>query len=147
MILNELGTIARNEWMKTAEIRDNVELDEYVIMPNHIHGIISLNDPVGAHCNVPLQHNGPQINTRPYHASPRQTEQFGKSTKNSIPTTIKLYKSAVTTRINRLRHSPGAPVWQRNYYEHIIRNETSYHHIAEYIRNNPLNWRNDQYYA
>ncbi|HGY11191.1 MAG TPA: transposase [Desulfobacterales bacterium] len=112
MVLNAFGKIADNEWLKTGEIRDNVELSEYVIMPNHIHGIIVLNDLiVGAHCNVPLHE--PQI------------EQFGKSTKNSIPTIVKLYKSAVTKKINILRNTPGIPVWQRNYYEHIIRNEKS----------------------
>jgi len=112
MIMNEFGNIAKNEWLETADIRDNVELLEYVIMPNHMHGIIVLNDLiVGAHCNVPLHE--PQI------------EQFGKSTKNSIPTIVKLYKSAVTKKINILRNTPGIPVWQRNYYEHIIRNEKS----------------------
>ena len=134
MGLNEFDEIAKNEWLKTADIRDNVELLEYVIMPNHMHGIILLNDsPVGAHCNVPLHE--PQI------------EQFGKSTKNSIPTIVKLYKSVVTKQINILRNMPGVPVWQRNYYEHIIRNEKSYYQISEYIRNNPIKWQDDRYYA
>ena len=141
MVLNQFGEIAQEEWLKTAKIRENVELGEYVIMPNHIHGIISLIDTVGAHCNVPLR------NMPPHNFPLQQTEQFGKSTKNSIPTIVKLYKSAVTTRINRLRRSPGASVWQRNYYEHIIRNEISHDKIIEYIRNNPVNWPDDKYYA
>ena len=136
MILNVLGEIVRNEWLKTAEIRNNVELLEYIIMPNHIHGIIHIvnKSTLGAHSNVPLLQQK------------RQTEQFGKSTKNSIPTIVKLFKSTVTKHINVFRKSPGEPVWQRNFYEHIIRNEKSYHHIAEYIRNNPMTWQDDSYF-
>jgi REP element-mobilizing transposase RayT len=55
------------------------------------------------------------------------------------------FKSAVTKNINEIRTTPGLPVWQRNYYEHIIRDEKSYLRIAEYIVNNPLNWQQDQY--
>ena len=110
ILLNDLGKIAKTAWLETAEIRDNVELDEYIIMPNHMHGIIHIvNNNVGAHRDVPLP-------------VPRQTEQFGKSTKNSIPTIIKLFKSTVTKQINQHRKIPGFPVWQRNYYKHIIRN-------------------------
>jgi REP element-mobilizing transposase RayT len=113
-------------------MRENIEIMEYIIMPNHMHGIILINEHsnVGAHCNVPPQ-----------------TEQFGKSTKNTIPTIVKFYKSTVTRQINLLRQTPGAPVWQRNYYEHIIRNEKSYDQIAEYIHTNPLKWEDDRYYA
>jgi len=65
MIMNEFGNIAKNEWLETADIRDNVELLEYVIMPNHMHGIIVLNDLiVGAHCNVPLRYHVPTISRR-----------------------------------------------------------------------------------
>jgi hypothetical protein len=53
------------------------------------------------------------------------------------------FKSAVTKRINAIRNTPGVSVWQRNYYEHIIRNETDYHRIAEYIADNPRCWRED----
>ena len=56
------------------------------------------------------------------------------------------YKSTVTKQINILRNSPGVPVWQRNYYEHIIRNEESYHQISEYIKSNPMNWQDDKYH-
>jgi len=131
MVLNEFGKIARNEWMKTAEIRDNVELLEYVIMPNHIHGIILLND----------------MDDRRGTARRAPTMQFGKPIPRSLPTIIRSFKSAVTKKINILRNMPGVPVWQRNYYEHIIRNEKSYYQIAEYIRNNPLKWQDDRYCA
>ncbi len=74
-------------------------------------------------------------------------EQFGKPTKNSIPTIIRLFKSTVTKQINQIRQTPGIPVWQRNYYEHIIRNDDELNKIPEYIINNPLTWKTDENYV
>ncbi|MGQ9494511.1 MAG: transposase, partial [Anaerolineae bacterium] len=71
-------------------------------------------------------------------------ERFGKPTSDSIPTIVRLFKSATTKRINEMRGLPGSPVWQRNYYEHIIRNEESLHRIREYILTNPLRWAVDR---
>lgn len=71
------------------------------------------------------------------------TESFGKPTVNTIPTIIRGYKSAVTNRINLLRNSPRCPVWQRNYYEHAVRNDADYLRIAAYILDNPRNWKED----
>jgi REP element-mobilizing transposase RayT len=62
----------------------------------------------------------------------------------SIPTIVRAFKSAVTMRINQTRQTPGAPVWQRNYYEHMIRDEQSYQNIAAYILNNPRQWEADE---
>jgi len=131
IILNEFGHIARTEWERTKALRKNINLDYFVIMPNHIHGIIIIEPPdVGAHCNVPL----------------RQEKSFGKSTKNTIPTIVKLYKATVTKQINNLRQTPAIPVWQRNYYEHIIRNDIDLYKIRQYIHNNPIKWEDDDYF-
>ena len=70
-------------------------------------------------------------------------EQFGKPVAGSIPTIVRAFKSAVTRQINLVRQTPGAAVWQRNYYEHIIRDEPSYENIAAYILNNPWQWEAD----
>ena len=137
MILNAFGNIAQNEWVKTTEIRQNIDMLEYIIMPNHMHGIILINDNDDGRGTV---HRAPT-----YRAP--TVERFGKPTSNTIPTIVRGYKSTVTKQINMLRQTPGAPVWQRNYYEHIIRDEKSYFEIAEYIRYNPLKWRDDKYYA
>jgi REP element-mobilizing transposase RayT len=75
-----------------------------------------------------------------------QFEQFGRPTANSIPTIIRGFKSSVTQRIIKIRAIPGAPVWQRNYYEHVIRNEIDLEETREYIENNPLKWLEDEYY-
>ena len=130
MILGEYGRVAVEEWFKTKELRPYVELveDEFVVMPNHIHGIIWItgNDGRGTARRAPT------------------LERFGSPTAGSLPTIVRAYKSAVTKRINILRGTPGESVFQRNYYEHIIGTEREYERIAEYIANNPLNWSRDE---
>ena len=103
-------------------------------MPNHIHGIIVLDGIVGERHAVPLQPN----------ADPKHVEQFGKPVSGSIPTIVRSFKSAAARHINIRRDSPGIPVWQRNYYEHIIRDENALHQIRRYIIHNPLNWKTDE---
>ncbi len=127
--LNEYGRIAEKEWIKTSKMRPNIRLDVFVIMPNHMHGIIEIADGRGT------MHRAPTV------------EQFGKPTSNTIPTIIRGYKSSVTKQINILRNQPGVPVWQRNYYEHIIRDEKSCYQIWEYVQTNPLKWQDDKYYV
>ncbi len=126
MQLNEMGMIAHNEWLRTSQMRPNIELDEFVIMPDHLHGIIVINPR----------------DDMTYINRASTVEQFGKPTSNTIPTIIRGYKSSVTKQINILRNTPSVPVWQRNYYEHIIRDKKSYYNIVNYIANNPINWNN-----
>jgi len=77
------------------------------------------------------------------HRAPTK-EQFGRPTTNTIPPIMRGFKSAVTKQINIMRGTPGRKVWQRNYYEHIIRNEKELNEIREYIRYNPLKWTDDE---
>ena len=127
MRLNRYGEIAGECFKAIARHFDNVAVDEFVIMPNHIHGIVVIIN-VGARHAVPVQSLG----------------RFGKPMANSLPTIVRSFKSATTKRINDLRQTSGAPVWQRNYYEHVIRNEPSLHRIREYIGNNPARWDFDR---
>ncbi len=138
MRLNEFGEIVREEWFQTAKIRPNVELrdDEFVVMPNHIHGIIWIVDIVGATRRV-----APTTTTR--QVAPMASEPRGP-VPGSIGAIIGQFKSIVTKRINILRAAPGAPVWQRNYYEHIIRNEHALNAIRQYIHDNPARWSWDR---
>ncbi len=131
MILNNIGLIVEMEWKRTAQLRQNIILDEYIIMPNHIHGIIVLNNK---HDGRGTMHRAPTM------------EQFGKPVPGSIPTIIRSFKSAVTKNINKIRNTPEVPVWQRNYYEHIIRDENDLNRIRTYIHDNPLKWTEDKYY-
>ncbi len=144
MMLNEYGKTAYHEWLQTGEMRKNILLQEFVIMPNHMHGIIEINNSTGRgmmprallHCDTKSQGT--------YQRAP--TEQFGKPTSNTIPTIVRGFKSTVTKQINTIRNTPGQTVWQRSYYEHVIRNEKSYNRIFEYIRYNPKKWLQDEYY-
>jgi putative transposase len=128
MKLNSFGEIAYNEWFKAAELRLNVNLfkEQFVVMPNHVHGNIWLIYELG---------------TRQHRVS---TERFGKPVSGSIPTIIRAYKSAVTYAINKLENSRGAVVWQKNYYEHVIRNEKELELITKYIEYNPMSWQIDR---
>ncbi len=119
MVLNELGKIVQDEWLKTAQIRKNIELDIFVVMPNHVHGIIIIDaNPVGVIRRI----------------TPTKPRLFS----NSLGSIIGQFKSVVTKRIHKMgiQHFK----WQRNYWEHVIRDENELNHIQEYIINNPLKW-------
>ena len=124
MNLNELGEVVFDEWRKSATIRSKLELDVFIVMPNHVHGIIVLKRPnvVGATGGSPSR-SGPS--------------------KHSLSAFVAGFKSAVTRRINIGRGTPRAPIWQRNYYEHVVRDEESLNRIRQYILNNPAQWDSD----
>ena len=146
MILSNYGAIVKDEWLKTPAIRKNIDLDYYVIMPNHIHGIIiierrgELNSPQGkGEKDLPPNEDKGRIAYAP-------TEKKFKSPSQSLGSIIRGFKSAVTKRINEHRKTNGNSIWQRNYYEHIIRNERDLYNIRRYIELNPLKWELDKYY-
>ena len=128
MIISRCGEIAEREWLRTAELRPRVNLHEFIIMPNHMHGIIEIT-------------NYHRINCRDTACRARKAplkEQFGKPVENTIPTIIRSYKAAVTKNVRDLRNDSNIHIWQKNYFEHIIRNEESYLKISEYIMTNPM---------
>jgi REP-associated tyrosine transposase len=133
--LNTQGKIAQKEWMKIGEIQNNVELDEYVIMPNHIHGIIVITENRGDAYNQGAHTS----KGRMQYASTRGFRSPAKC----IGSIVRGFKSAVTSQLFRMCCSK-TPIWQRNYYEHVIRNQKSLDKIREYIRNNPANWEKDK---
>ena len=113
--------------MKTAELRPDVELGTSIVMPNHFHGIIVINDD----CRGTAR-RAPTVS------------RFGKPVAGALSTVVRSFKSAVTKRINEIRRTPGMTVWQRNYYEHIIRNDGDLNKIHEYILYNPAKWTEDE---
>lgn len=123
--LNVLGKITEREWLKTFQIRENIQSDKYIVMPNHFHGIIVLTD----NRKGVLQY--------------APTNKF-RSPSQTIGSIVRGFKSAVTREIKRLDYPFLYSVWQRNYYEHIIRNERELNRIREYIQNNPLRWQYDR---
>jgi len=145
MVLGEYGKIVHNECLRTGEMRKNITLNEFVIMPNHMHGIIEINDSIrrGTMLRALVHHGANNVGT--YQRAPT-VELFGKLSSNTIPSIVRGFKSTVTKQINSIRKISGHPVWQRSYYEHIIRNEKSYNQVSEYIRYNPEKWLKDKYY-
>jgi REP element-mobilizing transposase RayT len=132
MFLNEMGEIAKQCWLEIPNHFPNVTLDEFVIMPNHIHGIIIINDNGGANDNSPPQ----QI---------QQNKSF-RSPSRTIGSIIRGYKIGVTKLCRQnagVNNNSPLQIWQRNYYEHIIRNENELNKIRQYIINNPLKWSLD----
>jgi REP element-mobilizing transposase RayT len=128
MILNEFGKIAWEEWDNNAKIRKNLVQDEYVVMPNHVHGILFILDEndIGATRRV------------------APTERLSGLASGSIGAIIGQFKSIVTKRVNSIRGTPGLDIWQRNYHEHVIRDEDELLEIREYIANNPIRWAEDE---
>ena len=100
---NVFGQIVLNEWEKSGQIRKEIELDAFVVMPNHVHGIIVIAARMGR-------------------ATGRSPLQVGPA-KRSVGAFVGGFKAAVTQRVNGTRGMPGVSVWQRNYFEHVIRNE------------------------
>jgi REP element-mobilizing transposase RayT len=135
MILNTVGKIIEEEWKNSILLRSNISLGEFIIMPDHMHMILTINHQIINDKNFKeWEHSNPK--------SPSQT----------IGAIIRGFKGASTKKINLLLNSTGelqfAPtifyknkIWQRNYYDHIIRNQIAYNRIQQYIIDNPLNWK------
>lgn len=154
MILNEFGLIAYNEWIKLAERFSNFELDVFQIMPNHIHGIISLLAVGSGLAPDPKNNDAPVCSGLAPdlfdEGQPRGLPQPEPQKKNpSISDIVGAYKSLVANgclEIYKYRDEVMGKFWQRNYYEHIIRNELAYYNISEYIIYNPVKWEEDKFY-
>jgi putative transposase len=111
MQLNEFGQMVAKEWLHSKELRQEIDFDEWVIMPNHLHGIVLIEsiDPVGANGCLP---SSSSWRNDPHRLVPSMRPR-------SLASFIAGFKSATTKRINTVREAAGTPVWQRNYYDHI----------------------------
>jgi len=141
MKLNKYGEIIKNEWLKTPQIRKYIDSDEFQIMPNHLHAIIIINNFVGAYCHTPA--NRKKTTNTGLCNKPLQKPWY-QSPPIGLGAIIRGFKSVTAKQINQLRNTPQQPVWQRGFYEHIIRNETELAKIQEYINLNPLMWPKDE---
>jgi putative transposase len=131
--LSQLGRIVEESWGEIPSHFPFVSLDAYVIKPNHIHGIVIIdeNDMLSAKL---VSHA--TILKCVYNSTGPQSQSLGAI--------VGLFKSAATKRIHRLGITKFQSIWQRNYYDHIIRNEDDYQSKVEYIHTNPLNWEDDE---
>jgi REP element-mobilizing transposase RayT len=144
MRTSEIGAVVREEWFRSTRVRPGVALDAFVVMPNHVHGIIEI---VGARRGVARRgatHRvAPTAITATQRAAPTGAVEPRGAGPSSLGAMMGQFKSVSTKRINRIRGALGTPVWQRNYYEHIIRSEEALNRIREYICVNPQRWPYD----
>ena len=136
MHLSHIGVNADILWYEIKNHSRNFKLGEFVVMPNHIHGILIIDDADIGTDSVETRH---ALSLQ--HQSRTPTNRFQNQGKNTISSIIGGYKSAVTKHARRLGFDFG---WQRNYWEYIIRNKQSYLEISEYIQNNPAKWSIDK---
>ena len=130
--LSTEGEIVKVVWDELPGHYENVELDKFVVMPNHIHGIVWITE------------DEKQAKVGARHASPLQKPRGFKP--GALGSIVASFKSASTCKINILHVTPGAPFWQRGYYDHIIRNDKDLFEHRKYIINNPLKWHLDEYF-
>jgi REP element-mobilizing transposase RayT len=179
MVLNDVGKIAYSEWMKLPARFPNVLLHEFIVMPNHFHGIIEicrdadLSRPIDV-CDVDLSRpidaceirRGVDL-SRPDNKNMPDNKNIPDTKKgviNHAPTggfagknnpmfhenlarIMRWFKGRTTFECRKIQSNSTCFAWQRNYYEHIIRDEQSYQKISNYIIHNPLNWKNDDLYT
>jgi REP-associated tyrosine transposase len=131
-----LGRAARECWLEIPEHFANVLLDTFIIMPDHLHGIVIIIETVDR-SSVGAQHAAPlhRMGRSPLPAG-QQDPQHG-----SLGAIVRSFKSAATKRINEIRQTPGKRVWQRNYYDRIIRNDEEMRRARDYVLLNPTRWK------
>jgi putative transposase len=130
MKLNSLGVIVTEVWLDSERVRPTLKLAQFVVMPNHLHGLVILLGDERAHSCEPL----PELRTRDKVRSPRSLSSF-----------VSGFKATSTKRVNDARRTPGLKVWQRSFFERVIRDDDAFLKAAEYILNNPMRWEFDKH--
>jgi len=152
MQLSEIGQIANDRWLEIPDHFPFVELGEFQVMPNHVHGIVIINKP-NEKQKYKTRNNGggsgnTDVETRLIASLPKKSGGFAGDKNpmlnDNLSKIIRWYKGRVTFESRNI-HADFE--WQSRFYDHIIRDEQSFHNISEYIANNPLNWNKDDYYV
>ncbi|MEA5621191.1 transposase [Cronbergia sp. UHCC 0137] len=156
MKLNTNGEIARYSWLSIPRHFQNAELDEFVIMPNHLHGIIMIvkSEATQDFSQSVSEVEGEALANQDFQRKQNLSSQcfaptgekikINGTTPQSLGSIIQNYKSVSTRQINRINKAKGNVIWQRNYYERVIRNEEALNNTRQYIVNNPINWEEDE---
>jgi REP element-mobilizing transposase RayT len=149
---DRLRTVTKKAWYRLPRRFPHMRLDEFVVMANHVHGILwitadgvgaRLRTVVGRRMSSGLTTISPELAST-LDASPlRAAYAFRAPLSGSLGAIVGSFKSDAARRINRLRGTPGAALWQRNYYERIIRDEAELNAVRQYIRDNPSKWADD----
>ena len=133
-----IGGIVLQEWHKSFNIRVELNCDAFVLMPNHLHAILRIDHSVLTDSAIGGDSASQVVNS---------TTGVAYRPPKSISSFVAGFKSAATKKINVLRNTPGAAVWQPRFHDHIIHNMTEYQRIADYIENNPANWSDDRFWV
>jgi REP element-mobilizing transposase RayT len=140
VVLSSIGHVIQDCWFDIPKHSPDVKLDEFIIMPNHLHGILFILESVGkgeAFSNTDVSLENPNLEN----ASPLRP--LG-TPPGSLSAIIQNFKSVSTRMVNKMFFKPGNKVWQRNYFERIIRNDSELNAIRQYIIDNPVNWCEDE---
>lgn len=122
------GEIVQDLWEHIPRHFSNVNLDEFVVMPNHLHGILWI---VEQNTSIP---------------SPRENPDSVYPQAGSLGVIVRSFKSVVTRKVNQTSHTPGVGFWQRSFHDHILRDDNDLDHHRKYILENPIRWKMDEYY-
>ncbi len=144
MVLNQAGAAVWEAWRALEKHNSLIELAACVVMPNHIHGIIIIHEHTAVSSDTPVNHRSEVPVNIIENIFPVRSKGPAKGALGAI---IGQFKSQATRRIWKLPGYSRIPVWQRNYYEHIIRNENEWAQITDYIHTNPARWTEDQLYS
>ena len=150
MVSNAAGRIATDVWHDLTERFDHISLDAFVLMPNHLHGIIVINEvpdvpatDVRAQFIAPNPHRGPDHDAANQSALTRQGAiNCARTNPNALGNIVRVYKAVTTDRVRRSEMSDFR--WHRNYYDHIIRDERDLDRVRAYIAGNTANWPLDK---
>ena len=137
MRLNDAGRLVTAIWGSLPQRYQGLEVDAFVVMPNHLHGIVVIHDPVGAIHESPAFES--DMKTWAIRESPLQNRR-----NMTLSKVVGYLKMNTSKGINQLRDNPGVPVWQRDYFERVIRDERECDGIRQYIADNPAKWAEDE---
>jgi len=137
VVLSDIGMIVFEEWKETEKKRHNIKLDSWIVMPNHIHGIIIITKKYN--CCVETSHR--DVSTC-QNVSARRDVSTEKLKPNTLGSIIGQFKSVCTKKIRQIGNDKFA--WQSRFYDHIIRNDQSLNNIRQYIQYNPMRWDMDR---
>lgn len=145
--LSTHGLLVKEVWDQLPEHYSIIELDEFIVMPNHVHGIIWINSPISASAGASLKPaQPPREGLRPSPTNANREGSKPASTNHGLSEIVRAFKTFSSRKINELNHTQGKAFWQRGFYEHIIRNDEDLYNTRSYIRNNPLKWEQDEYH-
>jgi len=161
MVLNAYGRVVATFWQRIPHHFARVELDEWVVMPNHVHGVIVITDDDGGddvgRGDAFRKRRSGRVGTFAAHGSTAKEPAVGECVAptdgdcrpagpppGSLGAIVGNFKSVTTRRINRMRKTPGVRVWQRNYHDRVIRNERELKAVRRYVHQNPARWADDR---